>query len=127
MKVSMAIRVISSVSLAAAVSRVPAATADASAELPAIRVHFDDLNLASPRAVAALYKRIVYAAENVCGPSLATGSMIPLDSYIDCRKKAIADAVAKIDRVNLTRYYLKREGRQTVHNAAVAAHGAAGG
>jgi len=126
-KVSMTTRVISLVLLAAAVSRVPAASADSSAEAPAIRVHFGDLNLASPQGVAALYNRIVYAAEIVCGPKLATGSMIPLPSYIACSKKAIADAVAKIDRVNLTRYYLMREGQQPVHDAAVAGHGAAGG
>lgn len=104
-----------------------ASPANAGDDAPANTVRFGDLNLTSPHGVATLYKRIVSAAESVCGPAFITGSLLPRPSYVACRKKAIADAVAKIDRPELTRYYLAREGHLTEQDTAGIGGGAQSG
>lgn len=101
--------------------------ADSAAGPPTVRVRFGDLNLASPRGIAALYRRLVYAAETVCSPYLQTASLIPPASFVACRKKAIADAIASIGRPELTQYFRRQQGDQPVQAAAVGAPGSPGG
>jgi UrcA family protein len=68
-------------------------------------VHYSDLNLNKPGGVAALYRRIAVAASRVCGQRTLTGSYYPLPEYTGCYNKAIATAVARVDRPQLTAYY----------------------
>jgi len=112
---------------AASISAPLAKAADSTAEPPTMTVRFNDLNLGNAPGIAALYRRIVSAAEIVCRPYLVTtGSMFPPHAYVACRDKAIADALGKIDRPELTRYYREREGRP-VRNDEAAARAAPGG
>jgi UrcA family protein len=69
------------------------------------RVHYADLNLNQPVGVAALYHRITRAANRVCGQRTLTGSNYPLPDYTRCYNKAIASAVARVDRPQLSAYY----------------------
>lgn len=120
-------RVSLALSVTAALSTALAFGADSAAGPPTMKVRFGDLDLSSTRGIAALYRRIVYAAENVCSPLLQTGSLIPPPSFVACRKKAIAGAIASIDRSELTQYYRRQQGEQPVQAAAAGAHGSPGG
>ena len=73
------------------------------------RVRFGDLNLHSVEGVTTLYRRINSAAEDVCGPESIPGSRIVSADYRDCVARAVAEAVAKIDRVELSAYYAGTE------------------
>ena len=68
-------------------------------------VHFADLNLNKTAGVAALYRRITAAASRVCGQRALTGSNYPLPEYTRCYNEAIATAVVRVDRPQLTAYY----------------------
>jgi UrcA family protein len=68
-------------------------------------VHYADLNLNQPAGVAALYRRITVAANLVCGQRAFTGSYYAVPDYTHCCDKAIASAVARVDRPQLTAYY----------------------
>ena len=68
-------------------------------------VHYADLNLNKTVGVAALYRRITAAASRVCGQRALTGSNYPLPEYTNCYDEAIASAVARVDRPQLTAYY----------------------
>ena len=72
-------------------------------------VRFGDLNLHSVEGVTTLYRRINSAAEDVCGPESIPGSRIVSADYRDCVARAVAEAVAKIDRVELSAYYAGTE------------------
>ena len=66
-------------------------------------VHYADLNLSSPQGAAALYRRIKWAAQDVCGWSDDS-----LETQVDarpCVDKAIADAVTRVGRLELTAIY----------------------
>lgn len=60
-------------------------------------VRFADLNLASPPDVAELYRRIEYAARKVC--------MEHVRDREECTRRAISNAVTKIDRPVLTAFH----------------------
>jgi UrcA family protein len=68
-------------------------------------VHYADVNLNKTAGVAALYRRITAAASRVCGQRALTGSNYPLPEYTRCYNEAIATAVARVDRPQLTAYY----------------------
>jgi UrcA family protein len=68
-------------------------------------VHYADLNLNETAGVAALYRRIIAAASRVCGQRTLTGSNYPLPEYIRCYNEAIATAIARVDRPQLTAYH----------------------
>jgi UrcA family protein len=74
-------------------------------------VSYRDLNLANPQGAAALYRRITRAAEEVCGPAEQTGSLLPRPGFRECVRRAIAEAVAKVDRPELSAYHAQREHR----------------
>ncbi len=61
-------------------------------------VRFNDLNLASEAGAQTLYKRITQAASQVCGDA---GDRFGHLDYRRCMKKAVNDAVAKVDRPTL--------------------------
>jgi UrcA family protein len=71
-------------------------------------VRFGELNLHPVQGIATLYQRITSAAE-VCAPTSIPGSRIVSPDYRDCVARAVAEAVAKIDRVELNAYYAGTE------------------
>jgi UrcA family protein len=83
-------------------------------------VHYADLNLNKTTGVATLYRRITVAASRVCGQRALTGSNYPLPEYTRCYSEAIATAVARVDRPQLTAYYHEQASRsrsQTIASA----------
>ena len=66
-------------------------------------VHYADLNLSSPQGAAALYRRIKWAARDVCGWNDDVLEM-QADARA-CVEKAIADAVTRVGRLELTAIY----------------------
>lgn len=81
----------------------PAGAADATA-VRSITVKFADLNVSSPEGAAALYDRIRSAARTACSPSESTPS--PFNDA--CVRKAIADAVIRVNRMELYGVYNQR-------------------
>lgn len=72
-------------------------------------VKFVDLNVSNPSDAHALYMRILAAAQVVC-------SYIPFATDADkarCVRNAIADAVARIDRPELSALFNARHGNRT--------------
>ena len=65
-------------------------------------VSFADLDLSKAAGAQTLYKRIKAAARNVCGPADNYTFVTPSKAFRKCYDKAIADAVAQIDRPSLT-------------------------
>jgi UrcA family protein len=63
-------------------------------------VRFADLNLTAPHDVAELYRRIEHSARKVCAEHVRDKD--------DCVRRAIANAVAKIDRPALTAFHGNR-------------------
>jgi UrcA family protein len=70
------------------------------------------VNFNRPDEVAALYRRITYAADRVCGPRTVPGFHFDSPKYSRCYDKAVDAAVANLDRPELTAYYQERQ----VHN-----------
>lgn len=66
-------------------------------------VHFADLNLSTPQGAAALYRRIKWAAQDVC--QWDDDSIGMQTDIRGCREKAIADAVTQVGRPELTAVY----------------------
>jgi len=75
---------------------------NASAQPNAQTVSFADLDLSKPAGAQTLYKRIKAAARHVCGPVDNYTFVTPANAFRQCYAKAIADAVAQIDRPSLT-------------------------
>lgn len=94
------------------------ATTSTEAQVPTETVSYRDLNLANPQGAAALYRRIKHAAQEVCGPAEQAGSRLPRPGYSECVQRAIADAVAKVDRPELSAYHAQKE-----HHMAMVAAG----
>jgi UrcA family protein len=70
-------------------------------------VRFTDLNVSTFEGVKRLYTRLRYAAKVVCAPiETAPGSQS--DQYYACMGKAIADAVASVNRPLLSQYHQLR-------------------
>jgi UrcA family protein len=63
--------------------------------------------------VAALYRRIAYAADQVCGPREMTGFHYTSPGYQSCYAHAVAQAIARVDEPQLTAYYQERVTRDT--------------
>ena len=94
------------------------AMASTEAQVPTKTVSYGDLNLASPQGAAALYWRITRAAQEVCGPAKQAGSHFPRPGFRECVQRAIAEAVAKVDRPELSAYHAQKE-----HHMAMVAAG----
>jgi len=77
-------------------------SASAEPNVKAQTVSFADLDLSKAAGAQTLYKRIKAAARNVCGPSDNYTFVTPSAAFRKCYDKAIADAVAQIDRPSLT-------------------------
>ena len=63
---------------------------------PAIRIVYNDLNLATPAGIDQLYSRIRQAAAHYCGPEHLTGTRIN-SVYERCLKETIATTVQRVN------------------------------
>ncbi len=80
-----------------AMNAVPAAAADQVITRSTV-VKFGDLDLASDAGAQTLYQRITRAAGKMCEDA---ADRFPLSEYRNCVTRAVADAVAKVDRQTL--------------------------
>jgi len=77
-----------------------AATADS--DLPTVVVHYSDLTLGTDSGVNQLYRRIVFAAKQVCPDE----SDLRLQSRVQaCRDQAVARAIEQIHNPRLAALY----------------------
>src|SRR5271168_1205036 len=75
-------------------------------------VKFADLNLNTPQGVAALYKRIHIAAEQVCGVTTGEPMYFQIASGAQkCVDRSEARAIDSIHSVALEAFYSKKMGR----------------
>ena len=80
-------------------------------EVPSETVKFQDLNVASPAGVAALYGRIHRAAQHVCEvPN--NRQLANVQRANTCVAQAEARAVAQLDIAALTAYVQTKNGRR---------------
>jgi UrcA family protein len=78
-------------------------------------VRFADLDVSKLEGAKELYARLRHAAKVVCKP-LETAYLWHSDQYETCMKKAIADAVAGVDRPLLSQYHQARTKTNKAHN-----------
>lgn len=80
------------------------AAASGPGDAPAIQVSYAGLDLSSPAGAEILYRRLKGAAEHVCG---SVNSRQPSQSarWSVCYNKALSDAVAKLDQLQVTALY----------------------
>ena len=79
-----------------------ALSASAEPGVKAQTVSFADLDLSKSAGAQTLYMRIKAAARHVCGPMDNYTYLAPQKQFRKCYEKAVADAVAQIDRPSLT-------------------------
>jgi UrcA family protein len=79
---------------------------------PQVNIRYGDLNLAASQGAKMLYERIIRASYTVCRTYSRDNNdnADPLGLQ-DCRKKIIADAVAKIGRPTLYAVYNERNSK----------------
>ena len=83
-----------------------ACTAADSGDTRSETVKYGDLNISNPQGAAALYRRIVAAANNVCSSYEADSRYIGSQASLNtCIHKAITDAVTKVGRPELVAVY----------------------
>ena len=70
-------------------------------------VRFADLNVSTIDGARSLYTRLRHAAKVVCAP-LETAPLFGSNQYYTCMSKAIADAVASVNRPLLSQYHRLR-------------------
>lgn len=100
--------VVAAVAILASTLTASLAQARVQGEVRSETVRFDDLNLASPAGVQALYLRIRTAARDVCGPSEITGERAASAAWKDCVNASVNQAVRKVDHPLLSAYYSER-------------------
>jgi UrcA family protein len=75
-----------------------------------VTVKFGDLDVSHPQGAAVLYRRIRAAAQSVCSPY--DGSGLSAKMLLDaCVNKAVADAVATVDKPALFAVYSAKMGK----------------
>jgi UrcA family protein len=75
-----------------------------------VTVQFDDLDLTREPGIARLYSRIKGAARQVCDQP-AEAQLVAKQKYAMCVKRAVAEAVARINRPLVSDYFARRDGR----------------
>lgn len=73
-------------------------------DAPQMTVRFADLDLTKVDGAAVLYKRLRAAAETVCGPR-EDRDPAKAKAFKKCVQSALASAVIRVDRAELTAYY----------------------
>jgi UrcA family protein len=81
-------------------------------------VSVKNVNFKRPDEVAALYRRITYVADRLCGPHAVPGFHFDSPKYTRCFDKAVNDAVISLDRPAFTAYYQERLVRNSRHLAS---------
>lgn len=76
--------------------------AAAEPKVKSLAVSFADLDLSKSAGAQTLYKRIKAAARHVCGPTDQYTFVTSASAFRQCFEKAVADAVAQVDRPSLT-------------------------
>jgi UrcA family protein len=75
------------------------------AKAPALHVKVGDLDLTQHAGVETMYKRLQYAAQQVCGPSNIIGSRLTDSAWQSCVNVAVDSAVRQVNRPALTAYH----------------------
>jgi UrcA family protein len=86
-------------------------------EAPTRTVRYADLNLDTPAGVSALYKRIRYAAEEVCGDAKWRG-LSEATAAQACVDHAVSVSVHSLNNVKLTNEYQAHISKQGQINVA---------
>jgi UrcA family protein len=84
------------------------ATALRSAEQPGVSqkvVHFGDLNLNTEHGADQLYRRLNFAARDVCSDNGDMYYLTQSRAYHQCRRNALERAVAQLDEPKVTAIY----------------------
>lgn len=103
-------RLIAPAILAALISSISAVcNAAEGSDVPTAIVKYADLDLASSGGAATLYNRIRAASEGVCSP-LDHGDLGAMLRWKQCVKRAIEDAVAKVNQPALSAVYAAKYG-----------------
>jgi UrcA family protein len=79
----------------------------ASADVPALKVRYSDLNLSTEQGSLALYGRIVAAAHQVCAVD-DIRDLRAVNAAKACREEAIAQAVRDVNSPMLASVYAER-------------------
>ena len=96
--------------IAAAVALFAALTGGAQAgDIPQVRVKYGDLNVNDAAGAAVLYRRIRTAATQVCDLP-GTRDLARLQQVDACVARAVAEAVAAVDKPALTGVYQVKMG-----------------
>jgi UrcA family protein len=74
---------------------------------PSITVRYDDLNLATPSGVEALYRRIASAARSVC-PDEHSRELNVVAASDRCQANAVAQAVRQVNNPHLALVHASR-------------------
>lgn len=75
-------------------------------DVPRVVVNFEDLNLSNPQGAAKLYSRIAAAGNEVCKSLDINSRDLRSRALLDaCVHKAIAEAVTKVNRPELSAIY----------------------
>jgi hypothetical protein len=85
-------------------------SASAEPKVKTLAVSYGDLDLSKPAGAQTLYKRIKAAARHVCGPVDQYTYITPASAFRECFQKAVADAVAQVDRPSLTALHREETG-----------------
>ena len=81
--------------------------------LPTLAVGYADLNLASKAGVAALYRRIESAADQVCDLPRDTRRLKPEADLAACKARVTDRAILQVDLPALSAMHLAKTGRGT--------------
>lgn len=84
-------------------------------------VSYRDLNIANPEGAKLLYARIEHAADYVCGYDLQSYGTGMDTNFQNCKIRAIAQAVGRIDKPELTAVMERYVPSQEVANAKLSA------
>jgi UrcA family protein len=78
-----------------------------------VEVSYDDLDLARAEGASTLYTRIQHAAQDVCEVNTVTQPRKLILEH-QCVRKAVDDAVHRVDNPNLTSVYLAKAGKRAM-------------
>ena len=92
--------------------------ADSVAQPPTVTVSFSGLNLDTRAGVETLYRRIQFAASEVCEQYEPHGTLVPSAAFRGCIREAVADAVRKVDSPLLTAYFSERDDHHALNTAS---------
>lgn len=104
--------------LAGILSASHATYADSVDQPPTAAVRYADLNLATRADVETLFRRIKFAAAEVCKPYERQWTLLPSAAYQFCVRNAVSGAVRTVDVPSLTAYYRERDDQHTLNTAS---------